>query len=73
MEESSFTLFVQRYKGIMMSHNKLKVLWRTIDDEDFDENNQEAFEWFQKYRKECIEEKKKTTHVVQNKPYASRV
>lgn len=52
--KSSFTQFVERYRDVKMNHTKLRELWKTIDKEDFDDNEAEVFLWFQNYRKERL-------------------
>lgn len=49
--KSSLITFIERYRDITMRHDKLKMLWKTIDKSDFDNNEQEVFEWFQELRK----------------------
>lgn len=49
--KSSLISFIEKYKSVKMNHAKLKELWKKeIDKSDFDKNEQEVFEWFQKYR-----------------------
>lgn len=48
--KSSLINFIEKYKSVKMNHAKLKELWSKIDKSDFDNNEQEVFEWFQKSR-----------------------
>lgn len=49
--KSSLINFIEKYKSVKMNHTKLKELWKKeIDKSDFDNNEQEVFEWFQKER-----------------------
>lgn len=49
--KSSLIKFIEKYKSVKMNHAKLKELWKKeIDKSDFDNNEQEVFEWFQKER-----------------------
>ena len=49
--KSSLINFIEKYKSVKMNHARLKELWKKeIDKSDFDKNEQEVFEWFQKYR-----------------------
>ena len=51
MEKSSLINFIEKYRSVKMNHAKLKELWKKeIDKSDFDNNEQEVFEWFQKSR-----------------------
>lgn len=52
--KSSLITFIERYRDIKMNHTKLKRLWKSIDKNDFDKNEQEVFEWFQEYRKTLV-------------------
>ena len=49
--KSSLINFIEKYKSVKMNHARLKELWKKeIDKSDFDKNEQEVFEWFQKSR-----------------------
>ena len=52
MEQSSLIKFIEKYKSVKMNH--AKELWSKIDKNDFDNNEEETFLWFQKYRKSCV-------------------
>lgn len=52
--KSSLIEFIERYRDIKMSHEKLAQLWKKkIDKTDFDHNEQEVFRWFKNYQKLC--------------------